>query len=97
MLGIVKRKNTMKTESESNKTNGWVINAEFVSGNNPERQDYALFIFASWLARIIIRRRDVDGNTSLREDDCLQPALTSEPINCTVGTLSSCKTGGSNK
>ena len=97
MLGTVKRKNTMKTESESNKTNGWVLNAEFDSGNNPERQDYALFLFASWLARIIIRRMDVNGNTSLREDDCLQPALTSEPNNCTVGTLSSCKTGGSNK
>jgi len=87
----------MKTESESNNTNGWILNAEFDPGIEPEHQEYALFLFASWLARIIIRRMDVEGNTALEEDDSSQPALTSEPINCTVGTLSSCKTGGSNK
>mgnify|MGYP007066287323 CR=1 FL=1 len=87
----------MKTESERKKTEEWIMNAEFVSGNNPESQEYALFLFASWLARIIMRRMDVDGNTALEEDDSSQPALTSEPINCTVRTLSSCKTGGSNK
>jgi hypothetical protein len=79
------------------KTDEWIMNAEFVPGIDPERQDYALFLFASWLARIIIRRMDVEGNTALEEDDSSQPALTSEPINCTVGTLSSCKTEGSNK
>ena len=87
----------MKTESESNKTIGWIMNAEFVLGNNPERQDYALFLFASWVARILIRRMDVDGNTSLRENDSSQLALTSEPVNCTLGTSSSCNSGGSNK
>ncbi len=87
----------MKTESESNNTNGWILNAEFDPGIEPEHQEYALFLFASWLARIIIRRTGVDGNTSLGENDSSQPALTSEPINCTVGTLSSCKTEGSNK
>jgi len=87
----------MKTESEKKKTDEWIMNAEFVPSIDPERQEYALFLFASWLARIIIRQMDVDGNTSLREDDSSQPALTSEPTNCTVRTLSSCKTGGSNK
>jgi hypothetical protein len=87
----------MKTESESNNTNGWILNAEFDPGIEPEHQEYALFLFASWLARIITRRMEVDGNTSLTENDTSDTALTSEPINCTVRTLSSCKTGGSNK
>jgi len=87
----------MKTESESNKTIGWIMNAEFVLGNNPERQEYALNLYASWLIRVILGRLKNVPNTSHSSAITENHALTSEPVNCTVGTPSSCKSGGSNE
>ena len=75
------------------------LTAEFLNptGTQLERFESALGVYSTWLARAVIRRAGVEANTSLPVDDSSQPALTSHPVNCTVGTPRYCKTGGSNK
>ena len=65
--------------------------------SNSELQELALHIFAAWLARAVIRRAGIEANTSHTAAPSTQPALTSHPNDCTVGTPKHCKTGGSDK
>ena len=73
------------------------VNYTQASSSDQERFDFVLGIYASWLARANLRRIGLEANTSYSVAHTEQLALTSEPINCTVRTLSSCKNGGSNK
>ncbi len=66
-------------------------------GKELEQQYYALCIYAAWLARAVLRRAGLEANTSHSAAHSVQPALTSDPNNCTVGTPRRCKTGGSNE
>ncbi|MDP8238884.1 MAG: hypothetical protein P9X24_07330 [Candidatus Hatepunaea meridiana] len=86
----------IRTPSKSN-TDQWNLSAEYIHCIGPEQQEYGLYFFATWLVRVILRRTDVEANTSLPPDDSEKNALTSHPNNCTVGVPSSCNTGGSNK
>ena len=65
--------------------------------SDQERFDFVMRIYASWLTRTILHRPSQGENTSHSEANPEQIALTSPPVDCTVGTLSSCKTGGHNK
>ena len=91
-----KSKIGIRTPSKSN-ADQWNLSAEYIHSFDPEQQEYALYFFATWLVRAILRQAGVEANTSLTADDSEQNALTSDPNNCTVGTTSSCNTGGSNK
>ncbi len=73
------------------------LHSKFVAAtcNDLDQQQYALQVYAAWLARAILRRAGIEANTSHSAAHSAQLALTSEPVNCTVGTPSSCKTGGS--
>ncbi|MDP8238362.1 MAG: hypothetical protein P9X24_04675 [Candidatus Hatepunaea meridiana] len=66
-------------------------------GKELEQHHYALCIYATWLARAVLRQAGIEANTSHSAEHSAQPALTFHPNNCTVGVPSSCKTGGSNK
>jgi len=68
-----------------------------VSSSEKERIDFVLRIYASWLARAILQQIGLEANTSYSAKHTKQLALTSEPINCTVRTPSSCENRGSNK
>ncbi len=66
-------------------------------GKELEQQHYALCIYAAWLARTVLRRAGLEANASHSVAPSAQPALTSHPDNCTIGTPKHCKTGGSKK
>ena len=78
-------------------SDGWIMNAEYLTIVDPEQQDYALSFSATWLVRAVHKQMGDEANTSHTSAITENPALTSEPVNCTVGAPSSCKTGGSNK
>ena len=75
------------------------LTAEFLNPTEIrlERFKSALGIYSTWLARAVIRRADLEVNASRSAAHSTQPALTSHPDNCTVGTPRHCKTGGSDK
>ena len=75
----------------------WVMGTEYITNLNSESQEYALNIYASWIVRAILRKVSVKTGTSHLTANYENPDLTSVPVNCTLGTSSSCNSGGSNK
>jgi len=92
----LKSKIGIRTPLNSN-ADQWNLSAEYIPSIDPEQQEYALYFFATWLVRVVLRRVGIEANTSHSAEHTEQPALTSHPNNCTVGTPTYCKTGGSNK
>ena len=75
----------------------WNLTAKFISPDEPELQQYALTIYAGWLVKAVIKQIDMIADETDITIESLQPALTSDTLNCTIRTPIHCKTKGSNK
>ena len=94
-----KRGNTSKDLDRQTNVASMHMDADYRAGvgKELEQQHNALCIYAAWLVRAVIRRAGIETHTSRLADYSAQPALTSHPDNCTVGTPRHCNTGDSNK
>ena len=94
-----KRDNTNKDLCRRTNVASMHMDADYRPGleKEHEQQRYALCIYAAWLVRAVIRRAGIETHTSRLADYSAQPALSSDTLNCTVGTPRHCKTGGSDK
>jgi len=96
ILKNLKSKIGIRTPPRS-KADQWNLSAEYILSIDPEQQEYALYFFATWLVRAILRRAGLETNTSHLDEHSSQPSLTSHPNNFTIRIPRYCKTGGSNK
>ena len=89
----------MKSQSVENLKATFQLEVFYIPcvSSHSEMQEFALQIFAAWLARVAVRRTSIEPNTSQSSANSEQNALTSEPVGCTVGTQSPCIPGDSNK
>jgi len=89
----------MKSQIVENLKAPFQLKALYFQGvsSDSEVQEFAMQIYVTWLARAALRQAGIEANTSHAAEYSAQPALISDPNNCTVGVPSSCNTGGSNK
>lgn len=89
----------MRSQFVENLKTQFQLKAFYFSGisSESEVQEFAMQIYGTWLARAVLRQGNMEANTSHSAEYLAQPALISDPNNCTVGVPSSCKTEGSNK